>query len=132
MKRLYILLLSLLIISCSNDDDSTNNSLVDLQGEWNLVNIIGGFEGIDQDFERGTIIWDFNETDGTITVTNNSTITDVYNGLPSGTYDYSVMDSGGSDELIVNDINLGTFTVTSINLTIIPQFRDGFEIRFDR
>ncbi|WP_378174963.1 hypothetical protein [Aquimarina sp. SS2-1] len=131
MKRLYILLLSVMILSCSTDDDTNNRSL-GLQGEWNLVNIIGGFEGVDQDFEKGTIIWDFNETDGTITVTNNSTITDVYNGLPSGTYVYSVMDSGGSDELIVNDINLGTFTVTSIYLTIIPQFRDGFEIRFDR
>ncbi|WP_299253550.1 hypothetical protein [uncultured Aquimarina sp.] len=53
MRNLYFLLISLVFISCSND---VHNPSVSLQGEWNLVNVTGGFTGIDQDFERGTII----------------------------------------------------------------------------
>ncbi|WP_299443799.1 hypothetical protein [uncultured Aquimarina sp.] len=131
MRRLYFLMVFVVFISCSNDDD-TNNTAIGLQGEWNLVNITGGFAGVNQDFEKGTIIWDFNESDTMVTVTNNSTITGVYDGFPSGTYTYSIVAPADIDELVVNEINLGTFSTTSDSFTVNQQFRDGFEIRFER
>ncbi|WP_299221789.1 hypothetical protein [uncultured Aquimarina sp.] len=131
MRHLFIIMLSIILISCSNDDDTINRS-DSLQGEWNLVNVTGGFAGIDQDFERGTIIWNFNESTNMVTVTNTSTITGVYDGFPSGVYSYSIVAPADIDELVVNDINLGTFTVSSTNFQVTQQFRDGFEIRFER
>ncbi|WP_405206369.1 hypothetical protein [Aquimarina sp. LLG6339-5] len=104
-----------------------------LQGEWNLINVTGGFTEVDQDFEEGIIIWDFNESDSMLTITNNSTITEVYDGFPSGVYSYSVVTlANGSEELVVNEINLGTFTSTSDSFTVNQQFRDGFRIQFMR
>jgi len=34
------------------------------------------------------------------------------------------------DELVVNEINLGTFIASSDSFIVSQQFRDGFEIRF--
>ncbi|WP_298319202.1 hypothetical protein [uncultured Aquimarina sp.] len=132
MRRLYFLLVLVVFIGCSNDDDTINNGSLGLQGEWNLVNITGGFAGVNQDFEKGTIIWDFNESDTMVTVINNNTITGVYDGFPSGTYTYSIVAPADIDELVVNEINLGTFIATSDSFTVSQQFRDGFEIRFER
>ncbi len=131
MRNLFALVFSIILISCSNDDDSDNRS-VSIQGEWNLVNVTGGFAGVNQDFEKGTIIWNFDESAMTVSVTNNNTITGVYDGLSSGSYDYSIVAPADVDELVVNDINLGTFTISSSSFTVTQQFRDGFEILFER
>ena len=131
MRYLYILLILIILIGCSTGDD-TNNRSVSLQGAWNLVNVTGGFAGVDQDFDKGTIIWNFNESDAMVEITNNNTVTGVYDGFPSGTYTYSINTTVDIDELIVNEVNLGTFTSTSENFSVNQQFRDGFEIQFMR
>ncbi|MDH7445645.1 hypothetical protein [Aquimarina sp. 2201CG14-23] len=131
MRYLCILFLSIILCSCSNDDNNNNRSTM-LEGTWNLVNVTGGFAGINQDFERETIVWNFNESNNTVVVTNNSTITGVYDGFPTGTYSYSIVAPADTDELVVNEINLGTFTITSSSFTVSQQFRDGFQVQFER
>ncbi|KAA1246388.1 hypothetical protein [Aquimarina sp. RZ0] len=131
MNRIYILLLSIILVSCSNDDDSQSQTSA-LNGEWNLVNITGGFIGMDQDFEKGIIVWNFNESTQKVTITNNSTIDGVYNGLPSGTYPYAISAPADADELIVNENSLGFLELTSNSFSVSEQFGDGFTIKFER
>ncbi|WP_281986258.1 hypothetical protein [Aquimarina aggregata] len=134
MKPLFsvYVVLILSMISCSNDDDSNDAIASGLNGKWNLVNISGGFTGIDHDFANGTIVWDFNETNNMVTVTNNNTDTTISDILPSGTYSYSIVDKESIKELIVNDINRGTFEMTNDEFIINEQFRDGFRVVFRR
>ena len=135
MRNLYILLFSVLIISCTRSDDDPNLeniSSVNLEGEWNLVNISGGLLGMDQNFEIGTIIWDFDVSDQMVTVTNNNTIEGVFDSFPTGVYPYSISAPADIDELIVNDVNLGIFILGTRSFSVNELFEDGFQIRFER
>ncbi|MFD2562119.1 hypothetical protein [Aquimarina rubra] len=129
MKRFCVLLLSIILISCSNDDD---NSTPTLQGEWNLVNVSGGFIGLDADIAKGVIVWDFNTTTGMVTIVNNSTDTDINTILPSGTYSYSVSAPADADTLVVNDVNYGRINLENMVFTVTESFDDGFIFRFER
>jgi len=136
MRNLYVLLMVIVLCSCSNEDDTTVTDVLNptssIQGTWNLINISGGFAGINQDFEKGTIIWDFDESNGMVTITNNSTITGVYDGFASGTYTFSIVAPADIETLVVNDISLGFLTAITDNFSVSQQFRDGFQIRFER
>ncbi len=79
----YILILALVTWGCDTNDDGQHSSEKKLEGRWSLVNVSGGFAGVDTDFEIGLITWDFNTTSSEITVTNNNTATEIYDGLPS-------------------------------------------------
>lgn len=133
MNRIYILLFSIILMSCSNDDDNQNQS-ISINGEWNLVNVKGGFIGMDQDFEKGTIVWDFNDATQMVTVVNNNAIDGIYDGLPSGTYPYAISAPADADELIVSENSLGFLELTSINSFSVKEqtLVDGFEIIFER
>ena len=56
----YILGLILVVLSCNSDDDVQQNTEPTLFGPWSLVNVSGGFAGVNDDFEIGTITWNFN------------------------------------------------------------------------
>ncbi|MDY8135791.1 hypothetical protein [Aquimarina sp. 2201CG5-10] len=126
-----ILLLLFVFSGCSNDDDAIN--FFSLDGTWDMVNVNGGFLGIDEDFANGTIIWDFDETNFTVTITNNNTNDEIYTILPTGTYPYSVTAFGGGQEFIINEMIIGNFGVNSNNEFVIDQqLRDGFKFTFRR
>ncbi|MBQ0733259.1 hypothetical protein [Aquimarina celericrescens] len=137
MNRFFVLVFVFLFttLSCSNDDDTSSDpdvNIPDLSGSWNMVNVTGGFVGINHDFSNGIIIWNFNETNKTITITNNNTDDSVEDLLPTGTYDYSLVSIQGNQELILDGVNRGNFEVTASELIIEQQIRDGFRYTFRR
>lgn len=52
----------MLVISCS-----TNNDL-SIEEKFYLVNVSGGFAGVNENFDRGQIIWTFNEQNSTLII----------------------------------------------------------------
>ena len=56
--KVYGLMLALCLIfvlnGCSTDSTHEKNDKV--SGTWNLINVSGGFAGIDEDFEKGEIV----------------------------------------------------------------------------
>ncbi len=133
MKHLLVFIVSISLVSCSNDDNDPEDNASPITGKWNLVNIVGGFEGINQDFEKGTIQWDFNEATAMVTIINNSDADmGVNSGLASGTYPYVLSAPADREELIVNDSSLGRYTNQGNTFVVQEQFRDGFTITFMR
>ncbi|WP_299221792.1 hypothetical protein [uncultured Aquimarina sp.] len=130
MKRFYLVLLSIIIFSCSNDDD--NNLEPTLQGTWNLVNVSGGITGLDEDIDRGVVVWDFNASTGMVTIVNNSTTTSANTLLASGTYTYNVSAPADADLLIVNEVDYGRLNLENSVFTITENAIDGFTFRFER
>ncbi|WP_271781933.1 hypothetical protein [Aquimarina algiphila] len=135
MKYFIYFFTSILIIGCSGDDDVVTNPDLNssgLGGEWNLINVSGGFIGINENLDKGIIIWNFNETNKNVVITNNNMNDAINDILPSGTYNFSMVTINGNEELIINDRNLGNFELTNNEFTIDEQFRDGFRYTFQR
>jgi len=134
MKRLLFLFLFIAVFTnCSNDADvqmKPQNS--EISGAWNLIKAEGGFTGQVQDFEKGKIIWTFNDTKGEVVIVNANTISGVNDGFPSGTYEYSISAPADIDELIVNNNNLGNIVFLENSFTVSAQPRDGFKYTFSR
>ncbi|WP_128755174.1 hypothetical protein [Aquimarina sediminis] len=132
MKHFVYIVFIFMIISCSGDDDAPNaDNSSGLSGTWNLTNVSGGFMGVDADFDKGVIVWVFDEVNKQVKVvnTNSSNVEDI---LPTGTYPYSTTITDGIKELLVNNRNLGNLEVTTNELVIDEQFRDGFKYTFQR
>lgn len=132
MRRFYFILLSILMISCSNDDDGNAIVQSTIEGEWSLVKITGGFAGVDEDIDKGTIEWDFDEASGMVTITNTISDASFNTILPSGTYTYSISAPADADDLIVNNVNLGRLTLENSFFTVEESLVDGFTFRFER
>ena len=130
MKRILFLLLVALFFSCSNDDDGS--SFIGLQGKWNLINVSGGFIGADNDFDKGIIVWEFDEISKQVVITNNNTEPGISDGLPTGTYSYSILPLNDVMELVVNEINLGVLEIRDQSFTLNELPRDGFVFSFER
>lgn len=130
MKRFYLVLLSIILFSCSSDDD--NNVALTLLGSWNLVNVSGGITGLDEDIDRGAVVWDFDTASGMVTIVNNSTTTSANTLLASGTYTYSVSDAADANILAVNEVDYGRLNLENTVFTITESAIDGFTFRFER
>ncbi|MFC0603324.1 hypothetical protein [Winogradskyella pulchriflava] len=129
----YILALMLLTLSCNSDDDNHQTNIPTLDGEWSLVNVFGGLAGVDDDFDVGTIIWDFDEDNSELTVTNTNTANVVYDGFPSGTYDYELLTTDGDTSIIINTFTYRITSLTSSQLVIDEGIAlDGFLLTFSR
>ena len=135
-NTIYILTFTLLMLSCNTDDNSQQNAEPTIGGQWNLVNVIGGLAGVDDDFEVGLIIWDFNEDNLELTVTNNNTANVIYDGLSSGTYDYEVLSTTGEAAyLVIHNfgINHEIITLNASQLVLEEGVAaDGFLLTFSR
>ncbi|MGS2725586.1 hypothetical protein ACU8DI_03180 [Psychroserpens sp. BH13MA-6] len=131
--HLVILLCCLLTLSCNSDDDAAVVIEPTIDGQWSLTNISGGLVGMDQDFEQGTIVWDFDTQNEQVTITNNSDSEMVYSGLNSGTYDYSVSSTETSTVISVDFLNLEIMTLTANQLVLDDGIAfDGFLLTFMR
>ena len=130
----YILVLMLSTLSCNSDDDTEQNSEPTLNGSWSLVNVTGGLAGIDDDFETGLIIWDFNQDNLELTVTNNNTVNVIYDGFPTGTYDYEIFtETNGEMSVVINTVSYRVTTLASSQLVIDEGIvADGFLLTFIR
>ncbi|MBQ4802386.1 hypothetical protein J8L88_05910 [Aquimarina sp. MMG015] len=131
MRHFCIVLLSIILFSCSNDDDNNAQSSK-IAGAWNLVRVSGGVTGVDEDIEKGLIVWDFNETTGMVTINNTITDSSFNVLLDSGTYTYSISAPADADILIVNEIVVGGINLGNTSFTVEEIFEDGFSFRFER
>ncbi|MCM4162119.1 MULTISPECIES: hypothetical protein [unclassified Arenibacter] len=115
---------------CSTDGTAENSDK--LNGTWSLINVSGGFAGVDEDFEKGRIIWKFDAGEGTLAVSNNYGSNDNYYGLPIGTYTYSLLEVEGQYYLQLNDKEVGEVVVARSkflldqNSTTSGSGADGF------
>ena len=135
--KLLILLFfvsSLLLVSCNKSDDDGGDAAT-LNGIWHLKNVSGGFVGVDVDYDRGEIVWNFNLTTGVLSVENNLEETDpdyAYSGLETGTYLFEVSEINGQEVVFIEGTDNGIYTVTSTMLTIDDRPADGFLRTFER
>jgi hypothetical protein len=115
---------------CSTDGTPENNDK--LNGTWSLINVSGGFAGVDEDIEKGEIVWKFNAGEETLVVSDNYGSNDHYYGLPIGTYTYSVLEGEGQYYLQLNDKEVGQVIVAKSkflldqNSTTSGSGADGF------
>tara|TARA_R110002049_G_scaffold90966_2_gene227403 strand:+ start:547 stop:966 length:420 start_codon:yes stop_codon:yes gene_type:complete len=110
------LVLIFVLHGCSTE--STPEKKDKVSGTWNLMNVSGGFAGVDEYFEKGKIIWEFDTKDGTLLVTNNDESGALYNGLPTGTYAYSILQGKDQDYLQLNDKEVGGIDVAKSQLVL--------------
>ncbi|MEQ8219405.1 MAG: hypothetical protein RIM68_05665 [Arenibacter sp.] len=113
-----MLFLALIFVfnGCSTDNTHEKNDMV--SGTWSLINISGGFAGIDVDFEKGKIVWKFDTKDETLIVANNDGSNAIYNGLPTGTYTYSILQEKDQYYLQINDKEIGGIVVDKSQLVL--------------
>lgn len=123
--------------SCSLDNNNDIKQQV-YKSYWHLINVSGGFSGVDNDFDLNKIIWSFNEEENELTVTNTNT-EDLEDGLDTGTYTYSVDEDDNKDLfLTINSNEFGNFTVSETQLIIDQNITtngtgaDGFIYTFKR
>ena len=130
----YVFILALLSVSCNNNDDSMQNPDTTLDGSWSLVNVSGGFAGVNDDFEVGIITWDFNQDNLELTVTNTNTANVIFDGLPSGAYNYVFLTTTGEDvSLVINSISYDLTTLSSSELVLDEGVAaDGFLLTYSR
>lgn len=128
MKRyIYLLLFTFAVFACNTDDDGTPDNDFPLEGQWSLVNVSGGLAGVDEDFEMGLITWDFEIQTQQVTITNNNTGS-VFDGLPTGVYDFQVLTNGEISSLILDDsYSMVIITLTTSQLVLDEGVAaDGF------
>ncbi|WP_040280632.1 hypothetical protein [Psychroserpens damuponensis] len=131
---LLVLALAVFTFSCGSDDDVLNINEPTLEGSWSLVNVFGGFAGIDDDYENGIIVWDFNLETQQVTVTNTNMEVVIFDGLPTGVYDFEVLITE-EDRILVIDFfsfNLSVLTAHEFILDQGAYTNDGFQLTFNR
>ena len=132
--KLFISLICIftLITNCSNNADNTEDEEA-INVPWSLKSVVGGLAGTNDTFVMGTILWTFNDSTNSLIVLNNNTEDVVYDGLETGTYNYTISTIDGLDYLIVNeDYNLGRIEYINTELTLdngIPL--DGLLLTFE-
>ena len=135
MKATYcFFVFMLLLFSCNQDDDAGQNRASTLNGSWSLVNVSGGFAGVNDAFQIGTITWDFNQNTLELTVTNTNTANVIFDGLPSGTYDYELLTPTDEDaSLVINTLSYSIRALSSSQLVLDEGIAfDGFLLSFSR
>lgn len=137
MKNFFYLsiLCFALFTSCSEDDDEIVNNPPEETGGWSLTNVSGTLIGLDVDVDPGVIVWEFNQTDATVTVTNNSNDEMFSNILDPGTYPYVIQDNqttlGNCPQVMVIDgINFGCYEVEGNTMTLSAAAADGYNLTF--
>ena len=117
IKLLIVLCCAFVFTNCSlsNDSETPQN----YKKSWHLINVSGGFAGVNENFELETIIWSFDEPTAKLTVVNNNSDDTIQDGLASGAYDYSIDIAEDGKSYITIDANeLGLLTVNQTGMFI--------------
>ena len=130
MKAIVVILtlfLSCLIsTSCNSDDDSTQQA--NIHGIWHLINLSGGFTGINEEFERDQISWTFNSENNTVNVVKNI----AGFGPSSGIFSYRIEMEDEIEVVYINDSFIGSIALSTETLKIDELVSDGFLVTFKK
>ncbi|MFS4456982.1 hypothetical protein [Maribacter sp. 2304DJ31-5] len=132
----FVLLFVLTLLGCT-DTDGTKDADI-LSGTWQVQNISGGFAGIDDDYTSGVITWTFASVTSKLTVVNtNDPTTAIYDGLPTGTYDYAILLVQNEHYLEIDGQEFSGISFLDGQLLLDQNNRstgsgaDGFVLRFN-
>jgi hypothetical protein len=138
LSLLSLLLPAVMITSCSDDEQTaaTNPDPVGIGAKYSLINVSGSIAGVSNNFEPGTITWQFNEENNTVTVVNNF---DDNNGMvedffTSGTYSFIQVEGGSPSNTCqttfeADGIELGCFSEAEDGTIIFnQQYADGYAL----
>ena len=136
MKK-YLLIVTLAFFTLTNCSLDNNNNEGDqvVRVLWHLENVSGGPSDVDNNFSPNVVVWEFNEINSSLTVTNNNDTPSLEDGLNTGTYSYSFNDD---DILFIDTNEIGKVTVTTTKLTIDGNIKisgtveDGFIFTFNK
>ncbi|WP_190808809.1 hypothetical protein [Flagellimonas sp. S3867] len=137
MKHLlFAVILVTSLTRCSNNDDDMKTDII--SGTWSISNISGGFAGINDDYASGIITWTFSATTSKLQVVNNNGLAGIiYDGLPTGTYDYTILGTEKESFLSINGQEFAGIIVSEGQL-VLDQNKmssgsgaDGFVLRFN-
>ena len=121
------------LVSCNNDDTSSDSESI--LGTWNFVNVRGGFNPINVDYNLGDVIWTF-EQNGDLSVENNIMTTgpeQIYSQFETGVYSYATEINSGTQYLYVENSQIGSFIIDGNTLLIDDGFNsDGFITELQR
>lgn len=131
-----IALMLVINIQCSDDD---NNNSQRISGMWSLMQSTGTIAGIEHNFVEGTIVYTFS-TNGTVTVLNNNEDETLQDGLPSGTYNYTIGNTPADESSLSGCskfINIGTaefncFILGGTTMQIREGVADGITYHFNK
>ncbi|MFK8059175.1 MAG: hypothetical protein AB8B78_03695 [Polaribacter sp.] len=105
IKTFCFIILSGFLINCSNNNE-VNKGLI--SGKWNITKVIGGFNQ-PKDYVYGSLTWDFNFNNNTITIVNNADVFTDVNTPPSfrsnqgSIYTFSIKTENNIDFLVVGN-----------------------------
>lgn len=128
MKKKILLVLFVPLFLAFTCDDDHDYPPIGLEGKWNLVRVKNDFSGYSHDFEKGIIIWNFDENWRSLHVSNNTT-EEVNSGLKSLNYHYSFQEIADvCDTVMVIDdtgLDLGCMEIIGDSLKISGAHTDG-------
>ena len=137
MKNLVLffgLALSFVATSCNLDNFSSFEEQTQINSSYVLKNTSGGIAGINDNFNNGDVIWDFNGINHTLKVTKKVNTTG--SGIPAGNYTYTLKQEGKTRLLVIKqaDVIYTTLTYESLNENGIvfkdEAIADGFQFTF--
>ena len=127
---LYLTALLFLItnVSCTKnqDDTSQKNSI---NGKWSLRTINCFIAENNYNFPNGQITWTFNTSNSTVTILNNSTVTNL--NFPTGVYNFTIGQNSSdngipcSEYLTIEGGNFGCITIDNNQLSLTSSNPDG-------
>lgn len=132
MKKIILFAITTFFgVSCSTQNVAEETVIpppTGINGAWSLTKITGGLAGVNESFS-GTVFYDFNTSNNTVTVNNNYVGASIINALPTGTYPISL---SGTNEININSQN-GHYTITGNTLYIDENVAaDGLGYTFER
>ena len=127
-----------MLSNCSLDNGNNSESGTITIVFWHLTNTSGGLAGVDDQFDLDKVIWSFNEVNGTLIIQNNNTDDTKQDGLPSGTYSFSVSLNSGNYLLYIDGAEFGSYSISDTeliidqNITTSGSGADGFVYTFKK
>lgn len=127
-----------MLSNCSLDNGSNSESGTITIVFWHLTNTSGGLAGVDDQFDLDKVIWSFNEVNSTLIIQNNNTDDTKQDGLPSGTYSFSVSLNSGSYFIYIDGAEFGSYSISDTeliidqNITTSGTGADGFVYTFKK
>ena len=94
MKKTILILTAVLLTrtSCSVSNNDNDDPIEVTLYHWNLINVSGGIAGVDNDFEVGDIVWNYDSFENLLYVENSNSDETIEDGLDSGVYEFSVFE----------------------------------------